>query len=75
MPELKEGIKVSDQLTATITIPVGKPVFVKATVLVEDGIFKNGKLYEKGEEVILNQFTAENFEKVGEVEITGKVEE
>lgn len=44
--------------------PERRPYIVTA----ESGIFKNGKLYEQGEEIMLDAKTAANFNNLGEVE-------
>lgn len=37
-------------------------------VTAEEGIFKNGKLYEQGDEIMLDRDTASRFVELGEVE-------
>lgn len=37
-------------------------------VTADDGLFKNGRLYEKGETIRLDELTASNFMELGEVE-------
>ena len=44
------------------------PVIKKYTVMVEAGIFKNGRLYAKGEQIDMPEETGTRFLALGEVE-------
>jgi hypothetical protein len=66
-----DSVKVNDKAYQTITIRVGPPEFVNVKVTAENGIFKNGKVYGKDEKLEMEITAAENYAKIGEVEILG----
>ena len=64
--------KIEPQATVSIPTPVGPTRYVE--VEVKNELFKNGKKHEPGTKVVLELFSAENFEKAGDVEILKEVE-
>lgn len=62
--ELGDEIKTSDQ-PGTVT-PATLPLKTYE-VLAESGLFKNGKQYNKGEQIQLSEKTAANFLAINEI--------
>jgi hypothetical protein len=65
---MNDEAKVTDEIETTVEPAAGVPVRRSYRVTVEGGIFKNGKLYEQGEIVELDEVTAGRFMEIGEVE-------
>lgn len=65
---MEDEQKVEDQVEATVEPATGAPARNKYRVIVETGIFKNGKEYAPGEIVELDPSTAERFKALGEIE-------
>jgi len=70
----KEQVAAADSAAIKVTIDVGAPRFARVKVLNEDGIFKNGNAYAKGDEAIISLSAAQGFEAAGEVEIIGEID-
>lgn len=58
----------SENIQFKLSQPTEPQVMKKYIVLVENGIFKNGKTYQKGETLDLEEKTGERFAARGEVE-------
>lgn len=61
--KINEGVTSSDQAGSDLS----QPRFTYV-VTAEDGLFKNGKQYKKGQTIELTEATAKNFVDLGEVE-------
>ena len=57
-----------DSVAVTLQEVENQPLRRAYIVTAETGIFKNGKLYEQGEEIMLDDHTATNFGNLNEVE-------
>lgn len=64
---------IEPQQVVDVPTPVGPTRYVEVEVLSENGLFKAGKLREKGSTMTLELFTAENFVKAGDVKILKEV--
>lgn len=69
----EENTQVDDSAKVNIERNVESKT-VKVRVVSETPLFKNGQLYQKGAELEMNQVTADNFVKIGEVEIVNAPE-
>ena len=58
----------NDSIALKIQEVEAQPERRRYIVMSESGLFKNGKLYEQGEEIMLDAKTAANFNNLGEVE-------
>lgn len=65
---LTPDVSGADVPTAVITRDVEVPERKDYVVTAEPGLFKNGKQYNKGETVSLDEETAARFKENGEVE-------
>lgn len=65
---MNDEAKVTDEIETAVEPSADIPVRLPYRVTVEGGIFKNGKLYEMGEVVELDEVTAGRFMEIGEVE-------
>lgn len=61
-------INVSDKIQPQSEL-ISEPAPERKTYVVtaEDGLFKSGKKYKKGDEIELDELTAKNFKELGEV--------
>lgn len=60
--------QVVEEINIKVTRNAGEVERAPYTVVAESGLFKNGKIYEKGETIELDEKTAANFIALGEVE-------
>lgn len=60
--------KPSDTVQAVLTENTGEIAKHQYVVVVDCGIFKRGKLYEKGAKIELDTDTANRFIELGEIE-------
>lgn len=66
MPEFHDSISAKDGGVIEITPNQPQPKRKEYTVV--KSLFKNGKLYKKGTKVELDEQTAKNFKRLGEIE-------
>lgn len=64
---------IAPQTVVDIPTPVGPTRYVEVEVLVEGGIFKQGKNHKKGSKLTMELFSAENYAKAKEVKILKEV--
>lgn len=60
--------KTDDAITARLQTTEGEPVRRTYIVRAKDGLFKRGQLFNKGDEIELDDVTAANFLKLKEIE-------
>lgn len=65
---MNDEIEIKDEITITQEADTVPETWKKYRVTAEDGIFKRGKLWTKGEEIELDPATADRFKALGEVE-------
>lgn len=65
---MQDNTSADDEMTADTESVLSVPERNKYTVTSESGLFKNGKQYDQGDIVDLDEKTAENFINAGEVE-------
>lgn len=70
----KDKVNVDHEVQTEVTVPVGPVRFSKVKVISDDGIFKQGRLYGKDEEAVIEANAAKRFETNGDVEILGDAE-
>lgn len=71
MVNIDDSVKSKDAVKVEHTRGGGTPAFKEVEVLTEDGIFKNGTQYAKGEKAVIAALAAEHFEANGDVKILG----
>lgn len=67
--QYNDGVKVMDEVKIDHTVGGGNLAFTKVNVLAEDGIFKNGVHYDKGDEAVITAHAAALFDRDGAVKI------
>lgn len=71
MSEIKDDVKVDDQVHIQVSIAVGPPRYKQVKVTAASGIFKGGVQYDKDADAIIEANAAVRLEANGEVEILG----
>jgi hypothetical protein len=69
-----EDVKVTDATRAAMVNSQSSPRMVDVKVLAENGIFKNGRHYEKNEVATIEMEAAKRFQDIGDVIITDETE-
>ena len=64
--------KVVERVVIEVTRDAGVPERHDYIVTSENGLFKNGQQYNKGDTIQLDDATASNFIAVGDVALTGE---